>query len=64
MGMKKYSHHINRNTTQHKKLWVPIHRNSKKSSKKDKEKKEIDGCVTPFLVLSDLLIEVVDCVRV
>jgi hypothetical protein len=22
MGMKKYSHHINRNTKQHKKLWV------------------------------------------
>jgi len=37
MGMKKYSHHINRNTKQHKKLWVKNRQNL--LGEKSKEKK-------------------------
>jgi hypothetical protein len=42
MGMKKYSHHINRNTKQHKKLWVlkdSVLRKKKVKGKKKKKKK-------------------------
>jgi hypothetical protein len=40
MGMKKYSHHINRNTKQHKKLWVLDKQILKGDSSKEKIKKK------------------------
>jgi len=40
MGMKKYSHHINRNTKQHKKLWVLKDSGLRKRKIKIKKKRE------------------------
>jgi len=40
MGMKKYSHHINRNTKQHKKLWVLNDSGLRKRNGKGEKKKK------------------------
>jgi hypothetical protein len=45
--MKKYSHpQKNRNTQEHKKLWVNERKIFSTTNEK-KEKKEIGGCITP-----------------